>query len=236
MNYKIKNKKKLSSKYKTFIIGFNGSVSSGKSTFAELFELLFKLLYGRVKLISTDSFIYPNNELIQKNIMDLKGFPISYNWNLLTQTINKIKKNKKHIIPRYDQQIGDISNKKDIIESNLDILLIDGINILNPKILKFQKSKKNVLSDYLDYSIYIDASEGNLKTYFINRLFSKKINKKPAFKSMNKKKFEKFAIDNWWNKINAVNLEKYILPYKCRSDLIMRKNKYHKVYDIQMKL
>ena len=60
LNYKIKNKRKLSKKYKTFIIGFNGSVSSGKSTFAELFEYLFKLLYKRVKLISTDSFIYPN--------------------------------------------------------------------------------------------------------------------------------------------------------------------------------
>ena len=124
--FNIKNENKKTSEYKkkindVYIIGCNSSVSGGKSTTAELLGNLLQIIYNKkdVKVISTDSFIYPNKILIKKNIMQFKGFPISYNWNLIMKMISFVKKNKTIKIPIYDQLIGDISDKKDKINKIL---------------------------------------------------------------------------------------------------------------------
>ena len=104
--------------------------------------------------------------------MKEKGFPKSYNWKLLFKTMKAIKHNKRVEVPIYSQAISDISTKKTTIPANIDILVVEGINILRP----YCKARLDrfLLSDFLDYSIYLNATERNLKKWFTKRLESKK--------------------------------------------------------------
>ena len=233
----IKKHKMIGNDY-TYILGTNGSVSSGKSTVAELLFKLFNSLpnyHNKVKLISTDSFIYNNKILERKSLMKEKGFPTSYNWDLLIQTILNVKNNKSCIIPKYNQMIGDIDKNHDIVPNNLSLLIVDGINLLNIKEVTLKESSfKVLLSDYLDFSIYIDSSEKNLITFYLDRL-KKKQKYVEKYKIMSNSKLISFGKKIWKN-INHINLKKYILPYKCRSDVIVTKNINHKVTNINYKI
>ena len=223
-----------------FIIGINGSVSSGKSFFAkQLTEMLQKQPQKpRVALLSTDNFLYKNSILKKKGVMNEKGFPKSYHWKLLFRTLKAIKNNQRVEIPVYSQAISDISTKKLVIPANIDILVVEGINILRP----YCKSRLDrfLLSDFLDYAIYINASEKNLKKWFTKRLESKKKQwKREKIKHTltrkNKKEFRAFT-NHVWNSINKVNLDRYIYPYRCRSDMIINKNSNHKISSIELRL
>tara|TARA_B100001123_G_C15311324_1_gene1024458 strand:+ start:508 stop:1338 length:831 start_codon:yes stop_codon:yes gene_type:complete len=223
-----------------FIIGINGSVSSGKSFFAkQLSEMLKKQPHKpRVALLSTDNFLYKNSILKKKGIMNEKGFPKSYHWKLLFRTLKSIKNNKRVKVPVYSQRISDISTKKLVIPKNIDILIVEGINILRP----YCKARLDrfLLSDFLDYSIYINASEKNLKKWFTKRLKSKKKQwkrekKKPKLTRKNKKEFRAFT-NHIWKSVNKVNLDRYIYPYRCRSDMIINKNSSHEISSIELRL
>ena len=224
-----------------FIIGINGSVSSGKSLLAREMVKLLRCFpsHPRVKLLSTDNFIYPNKILEKKGMMQDKGFPISYNWKLLFSELKKIKENRIVKIPIYNQDLSDIDpKKKQVIPQNIDIIIIEGINILRPYCEG--DFDRLLLSDYFDYSIYIDAKERNLKSWFLQRLTKKKVYwKKRKIKKhltqKNKKEFKKFA-NKIWNNINRINLKKYIHPYHQRSDIIIYKTHSHKIKKIDIKI
>jgi len=223
-----------------FIIGINGSVSSGKSFFAEqLVNMLQRQPEKpRVVLLSTDNFLYKNSVLKKKGIMHEKGFPKSYHWGALFRTLNAIKKNKQIAIPVYSQAISDISTKKMVIPANIDILVVEGINILRPYCK--ERLDRFLLSDFLDYSIYLHASERNLKKWFTRRLERKKKRwkrekKKATLTRKNKKEFRRFT-NHIWKSINKVNLDTYIYPYRCRSDMIINKNGKHKISSIELRV
>lgn len=220
-----------------FLIGFNGSVSSGKSFIADKCATRLKECGLSVAILSTDNFIYPNRELEAKKIMHRKGFPESYDIKRLLRTLDDIKAGKSVMTPLYDQSISDISAKKHKIKKNLDIVLIEGINILQPILSKYVGL---LLSDYLDYSIYIDAPERYLKQWFYKRLNKKRTRwKRQGIRQnltrKNKQQFRKWAMDIW-KQTNKVNLDKYILPFKERANLIIFKNKNHKVKEIAIRI
>ena len=232
--------KRITKKNVPFIIGINGSVSSGKSFFAkQLADMLReKPQKPRIAMLSTDNFLYKNSILKKKGIMKEKGFPKSYDWKLLFKTLKAIKHNKRVEIPVYSQAISDISTKKTVISENIDILVIEGINILRP----YCKARLDrfLLSDFLDYSIYINATERNLKKWFTKRLESKKKRwkrekRKPKLTRKNKKEFRAFT-NHIWKSVNKVNLDKYIYPYRCRSDMIINKNSRHNISSIEMRV
>ena len=223
-----------------FIIGINGSVSSGKSFFAkQLVDVLRERPQKpRIALLSTDNFLYKNSILKKKGIMNEKGFPKSYNWKLLSKTLIAIKKNKRVEIPIYSQAISDISTKKTTIPANIDILVVEGINILRP----YCKARLDrfLLSDFLDYAIYINTTERNLKKWFTKRLEDKKKRwkrekRKPLLTRKTKKEFRTFT-NYIWKSVNKVNLDKYIYPYRCRSDMIINKNSRHSISSIEMRV
>ena len=221
-----------------FIVGFNGSVSSGKSFLADKCYNRLKDCGLSVAILSTDNFIFPNKKLVRKNIMNRKGFPESYDIAKLLNILDKLKKGKAVSVPLYDQGISDISDKKHRIKANTDIIILEGINILQSTVLP--KSVSILISDYLNYSIYIDAPERYIKKWFYERLKRKKtawkkqgIRKKLTRK--NKKQFRKWTMGIWDN-INKVNLEKYILPFKERADLIIFKNRDHKIKGLAIRI
>ena len=226
--------RRITKKNVPFIIGINGSVSSGKSAAAkQLVDMLQKKPQKtRVALLSTDNFLYKNNILEKKGIMNEKGFPKSYNWGLLFKTLKAIKNNRKVKIPIYNQNKSDIDTKMVTIPSHIDILVVEGINILRP----YCKNKLDrfLLSDMLDYSIYINASETNLKKWFTKRLEEKKKIKRNTTRKK-RKEFSAFA-HKIWTKVNRVNLYKYIYPYRCRSDMIIHKNSKHAISSIELRL
>lgn len=224
-----------------FFIGFNGSVASGKSFFAEQFyDHLKNNCKLKTGIISTDNFIMPNKNLEKKKIMHRKGFPESYDVEALMSTLQSLKNHKSVKIPLYDQSISDISSKKHMIPSGLDIIIIEGINILQVGAIVKGKRKGLLISDYLDYSIYIDARERYLKDWFYRRLVKKKSKWKKArikknLTRKNRKEFRKWAMDIW-RSVNKVNLDNYILPFKERADLILFKAHNHSIKEMAIRI
>jgi len=220
-----------------FIIGINGSVSSGKSHLSKELQNVLQCFNPslKVSLLSTDNFIFSNKKLTSKKIMHLKGEPSSYDWKLLFKILKKIKQNKAVSMPYYSQLLGDIHPRRKIsFPSHVDILIVEGINLLKTTCEKF------LLSDYLDFSIYIDTPERNLRDWFYKRLLRKKtIWKKRGIKRnltrKNKRDFEKFA-KKIWNDYNAPNLERNIYPYRVRADLVLVKNKRHVFTELAFKI
>ena len=222
-----------------YIIGINGSISVGKSRFTKDLKKLL-LCFPDIKhisILSTDNFIYPNNILKKKNIFSQKGFPISYNWKQIFNVLKKIKTKSNFSIPIYDQKISDINkNHKQTIKFPQDVIIIEGINLLKPNCEK--NFDQILLSDYLDFTIFLNASSTLLHKWFNKRLLdkkktwkAKKIKKKFTRKS--KKEFKQFS-DNIWKNINLRNLKEHILPYKYRSNIVIEKGLNHKIKNIEI--
>ncbi|MBD5430712.1 type I pantothenate kinase [Lactobacillus sp.] len=220
------------------IISVAGSVSVGKSTFAE--ELRHKLVeYNstrKIQVVSADSFIMSNSELKAKNLMDEKGFPSSFDWESMANFLAAVKSSTRNIPYRvYSHELSDLSDKIEYIDQP-DILIIEGINML-------QKAPGNNLSpnDFVDFSIYLDASRENLENWYLERFHQMmKLNKdnpgnffyqwahKPLTEADN------FAHEVW-RTVNLKNLNEYIAPTKERADMILRKNYDHSVSDIYLR-
>ena len=243
-NENINNESLFTKKRAPYIIGINGSVSSGKSYLADELYHILKCFNPKlnVGMISTDNFLYSNKILQHKKIFDKKGFTESYNWRLLFKTLKNIKKNKAVSFPYYSQNLSDIQSAKNHLPANLNILIIEGINLLKPTCNNLSENlcKRLLLSDYIDYSIYLDTPEKNLKNLFYKRLVKKKTlwKRKKIKKNLtrkNKKEFKKFSNDIW-DKYNSPNLKKNINPFRYRSDLIIHKNKNYSIDFVEFKI
>ncbi|WMY94995.1 MAG: type I pantothenate kinase [Arsenophonus sp.] len=227
-----------------YVIGIVGSVAVGKSTTAHLLKKLLSSdpLHHRVELITTDSFLYPNKTLQDKGIMHKKGFPQSYDMYNLIKFISEIKSGiKKVTAPIYSHFVYDIiPNKKKIIHRP-DILIVEGLNILQNNTDCQNTSHHLLVSDFLDFSIYIDAPENLLKNWYIKRFlkFCQKAfsNSKSYFynySKLNKTEIIKIA-QAIWEEINKINLEKNIIPTKEKAKLIITKSYNHSIIKIQLK-
>lgn len=236
----LKKVKFLHSKTKTpFIMGISGSVAAGKSTFAQRVKDLLKQKYPdkEVALVSTDGFLMSNAELTAKNIMDQKGFPVSFNWQALDNFLQAIKTGQKNIPYRlYSQEISDLVPDKLGNIQDPDIVIIEGINILQVPPNSMQPP-----SDYLDLGIYLDASDENLEYWFMERfhkLLELNRNNPDNFyyewAHWPIEKADKLAKDVWQS-VNYKNLVEYIAPSKTRADLIIEKQRDHTISDFYIK-
>ena len=227
-----------------FIIGIGGSVAVGKSTTARILKALLARWsnHPKVTLVNTDGFLMSNCELQKLNLMEKKGFPESYNLSNLLRFMTDIKAGKKNVkAPVYSHLIYDVVPDEYINVDRPDILIVEGLNVLQPAPLPKEGESIPYVSDFFDFSIYVDADEDNICKWYIDRFLELKntafIDKKSYFhkySSYTDSESKKIAEDLWKN-INYKNLRKNILPTRQRADLIMKKSNDHSVEEVALR-
>ncbi len=226
-----------------YIIGVAGSVAAGKSTTARVLQKLLSMTPGRprVELITTDGFLYPNEELERRGILNKKGFPESYDAKRLLSFLASVKSGRDVLeVPVYSHLYYDVIPDKIQVIDRPDILIVEGINVLQVTLSK--KVRRRVfVSDFFDFSIYVDASEKDLKEWYLERF--KKL-QKTAFQDpdsyfhqyadYSEKELMAFAAQVW-DEINQPNLVQNILPTRFRADLILEKGECHFVRGVRIR-
>ena len=221
-----------------FIIGVSGSVAVGKSTTSRLLQLLFQRTFpqSNVELVTTDGFLYPNQTLKEKGILNRKGFPESYDMPLLLNFLDTIKNGGDVNIPVYPHEIYDIvpGLTQEIRQPNF--LIVEGINVFQNPI-----NQRLYMSDYFDFSLYIDAEVNNIESWYLER-FQTLLELAKKDENNYYHRFTKFSKDEalslaqkTWRDINLVNLENYIEPTRSRAELILHKGDNHKIDFIHLK-
>lgn len=223
-----------------YVIAIAGSVAVGKSSVARLLQKMLQQLPSKpkVELVTTDGFLHPNRYLEKNQIMHKKGFPISYNTDLLHDFLTRIKAGENNIsIPQYSHIEYDIlENEKQII-SNPNILIVEGLNVLQPSL----GNTNQILSDFFNFSIYIDALPTNIEQWYIERFLQLR---KTAF-TLENSYFKNYANLNdkeatelatrIWKTINLKNLKENIEQTKHRATIIIKKGQKHKVENIKLR-
>ena len=226
------------SKPQPFIIGVSGSVAVGKSTTSRLLQLLLQRTFPKTKvdMVTTDGFLFPNQVLIDKGILNRKGFPESYDMPLLLNFLDTIKNSGDVNIPVYSHEIYDIVPGLTQEISQPNFLIVEGINVFQNPI-----NQRLYMSDYFDFSIYIDADVKNIKTWYLER-FQTLLELARKDENNYYHRFTKFTKEEalslaqkTWEEINLVNLENYIEPTRNRAELILHKGDNHKIDLIHLK-
>lgn len=223
-----------------YVIAIAGSVAVGKSSVARLLHTMLKQLPSKPKvdLVTTDGFLYPNKVLIEKNILNKKGFPISYNTKALLQFLKDVKSAKNNLhIPKYSHVEYDILENEYQEINSPNILILEGLNVLQPPSLESSLA----VSDFFDFSIYIDADEKDIENWYIERFLKLKEsafqNEKSYFKNYaNLSREEAIAkAQSIWHNINLPNLHENIIDTRNRAKLIIHKGTDHKVEKIWLR-
>tara|TARA_B100000242_G_scaffold262448_1_gene208875 strand:- start:776 stop:1726 length:951 start_codon:yes stop_codon:yes gene_type:complete len=227
-----------------FIIGIGGSVAVGKSTTSRILQALLSKWSDNitVSLVNTDGFLMSNNNLEKRSLMERKGFPESYNLTLLLDFLNSVKSGKSNVkAPVYSHLLYDNVPGEFINVNKPDILIIEGLNMLQPAPLPRDGNAIPYVSDFFDFSIFVDADEKNIKNWYIQRFLKLK---STAFRE-EKSYFNKYSYlsdeeaanvaTSLWEKINYVNLIENILPTRQRANLILRKSENHSVNQISLR-
>lgn len=228
-----------------FIIGIAGSVAVGKSTTARIVQALLERgpLSPRVDLVTTDGFLLPNRILQERDIMHRKGFPESYDIRALLEFLYQVKSGRARVTaPVYSHLLYDIVPDKQIQVERPDILILEGVNVLQSGSVRVLRGKSPLfVSDFFDFSIYVDAPEDFVKRWHMERFqqlrmtaFSKTESYFHRYASLTKAEAEKEA-EGIWDRINGVNLCENILPTRERADLILHKGFDHSVQKVHLR-
>ena len=217
-----------------FIIGVAGSVAVGKSTVSRLLKELLSRWEGtpRVEMITTDGFLYPNEELERRGLMARKGFPESYDRMGLLQFIADVKSGAKEVYaPVYSHLIYDIVEGQRQSIQNPDVLIVEGLNVLQSP----GAGQDVALSDFFDFKIYVDADTKNLTQWFLARFEKLRdtafTNPASYFHRYAEMPHEKALAraNEIWSTINLPNLVENILPTRSRATLVLHKGDKHAV-------
>lgn len=228
-----------------YIIGIAGSVAAGKSTTARVLQKLLSLTPEKLKveLVTTDGFLYSNEELNKRGIFNRKGFPESYDAKRLIAFLSAAKSGRQTLTaPVYSHLYYDVIPNEIQEIDYPDILIVEGINVLQvPRSSERRRKKSVFVSDFFDFSIYVDASHKDLRQWFIERFLTLQntafLNPQSYFHQyakMSKQQSLNFA-NQIWDNINLPNLEQNILPTRFRADLILEKGECHFVRGVRIR-
>lgn len=227
-----------------FVIGVAGSVAVGKSTVARLLQALLALWpeHPRVELVTTDGFLLPNAELHRRGLMSRKGFPESYDRRALTRFVAEVKAGRDVVTaPVYSHLIYDIVPGERLTVRRPDILIVEGLNVLQPALPGHDGRTRVGLADYFDFSVYVDARTEDIEQWYLGRF--RKL-RETAFQNPFSyfRKYtqvsEEEALDyarRMWSTINRPNLEQNIVPTRGRANLVLRKGSDHKVQRLSLR-
>ena len=225
-----------------FVIGIAGSVAVGKSTTARvLAELLGRWRDDdgrspKVQLVTTDGFLMPNARLRELGLMDRKGFPESFDRKGLLSFLSRIKAGEPRVeAPVYDHLVYDLVPGRTVTVDRPDILVFEGINVLQTGDMPANGRTVPFVSDFFDFSIYIDADEEMVRRWYVARFMKLR---ETAFRD-ERSFFHRYAqlsedaaraiAEDLWERINAVNLRQNILPTRPRADIVLHKGEDHAV-------
>jgi len=227
-----------------FIIGVAGSVAVGKSTTARVLQALLARWTNvpKVDLITTDGFLLPNAVLEREGLMEKKGFPESYDLPALLRFLSDIKAGRRPArAPVYSHLTYDVMPNHWVEVDRPDILVVEGLNVLQTGRLPKDGKAIPFVSDFFDFSVYLDASEDVLRAWYIDRFLALR---ETAFRDP-KSYFHRYSTlsdkeasntaSSIWNRINLVNLHDNILPTRQRADLILKKGENHAVEEVALR-
>lgn len=227
-----------------YVIGLAGSVSAGKSTTARVLKALLSRWPNtpKVELVTTDGFLLPNAELNAAGLMERKGFPESYDGAALIRYLSDIKAGKHNVeAPVYSHLVYDVVRGEKIVVDRPDILIVEGLNVLLPNRLDVAGRPIPFVSDFFDFSIYLDASEEDLEKWYVTRFMRLR---DTAFRDP-RSFFRKYAdlsdqeaedtARSIWNRINLPNLRENILPTRPRADLVLTKGSQHSIEEVALR-
>jgi type I pantothenate kinase len=221
-----------------FVVGIAGSVAVGKSTTARLLRELLAAWpeHPRVSLITTDGFLLPNAELERRGLMQRKGFPESYDRRALLRFVMAVKSGTDEVAaPVYDHLGYDIVPGAEVIVQRPDILILEGLNVLQPARVRSDGTTGLAVSDFFDFSVYVDAEPEDVRDWYVSRFLSLR---ETAFRDP-RSYFTRYAeltpddavrqARHLWDTINGPNLTQNILPTRGRATTILRKDADHQV-------
>jgi type I pantothenate kinase len=226
-----------------FVLGITGSVAVGKTTTARLLRELMARWpeTPRVELVTTDGFLYPNAELERRGIMHRKGFPESYNWPALLSFVKQVKSGAAEVeVPLYDHVTYDILPETRTIQRP-DMLIVEGVNVLQPADLTPDGDGALAVSDFFDFSIYVDADVNDVRRWFIDRFqrlrstaFADPRSFFRQFADLSDEEALEIA-SQVWETINLPNLVDNIQPTRGRATLVLRKGPDHLIERIRLR-
>jgi type I pantothenate kinase len=222
-----------------FIIAVAGSVAVGKSTAARVLRTLISRWpqRPRTELVTTDSFLYPNAMLEQRGLAGRKGFPESYDRRALLRFVQQVKAGVPEVTaPVYSHLAYDILPGQRQSVSRPDILILEGINVLQPA-----PPGALAVADFLDFSIYVDARPDDIQRWFLRRLhalrrtaFTEPQSPFRRLAHVSVEDVDAFGIQIW-KTINEVNLIENIQPTRARASLVLHKGADHAVTRVRLR-
>lgn len=227
-----------------FVIGVAGSVAVGKSTTARILaELISRWESGpSVELVTTDGFLHPNAVLEEHDLMSRKGFPESYDRRALLRFVAEVKAGKAEVpAPVYSHLTYDIVPGEQIVVRSPDVLIVEGLNVLQRPQPKGGSRSGVAVSDFFDFSVYVDAHVDDIKAWFVRRFLRLR---ETAF-AQPESHFHRYAslsddaasdlADNIWETINAPNLRQNIMPTRSLATLVLSKGEDHSVRRVRLR-
>ena len=221
-----------------YVIGVAGSVAVGKSTFARVLRALLARWpeHPKVELVTTDGFLHPNAVLQQRGLMERKGFPESYDTGSLLSFLQAVKSGVAHLeVPTYSHVVYDVLPDRRETIDDPDIVIVEGLNVL-----QVGTDSTDFVSDYFDFSIYLDADEDDIQEWYIDRFLTLR---ETVFRDPDSY-FAKYAAltddearataTSIWDRINGINLREHIAPTRERASLILHKAPDHRIDEVRL--
>jgi type I pantothenate kinase len=227
-----------------FVIGLAGSVAVGKSTTARVLQEMLAHWpeHPNVALVTTDGFLYPNAELERRGILHRKGFPESYDRRALLRFVVDIKSGKDEVeAPTYSHLVYDVVPDEKVVISRPDIVIIEGLNVLQPARVREDGRTGLTLSDFFDFSVYVDAGTSHIRNWYVERFLRLR---ETAFRDPDSyfAKYGSLSVEEAtaeaeriWDTINGPNLSQNVLPTRSRATLVLRKDRDHSVRYVRVR-